>query len=518
MAEILDLLDEVLAGLVGRMGLAGEDELHGALRIVDQFGQDIELAEEQIGALVGGEAAGETDRQRVGVEDVAGGFDDFIGFVAAASLAADAAADEVEQAVLEIAVRFPQFARVDVVERLPNLGVAHPLLPIAAEHAVVEQVHRVGEPGGNVNAVGDVADGDFFFDAPRPEVGPHAAGDVAVQSADGVGAARELEADDRHAERFVFVLRFDAAEAHELCGRDAELVAKRAEMFFDEVRGEPVVAGGHGRVGGEDGVMGDFAEGFVEREAVVGHALANDFERGEGAVAFVQVVDARHDAERAKRFDAADAEHEFLADAGAHVAAVEARGEVAILQAVAFDIAIEQVQRHAADLHQPDFGHEAAVAGFDGDGDLLAVDADGGLHRQIFDPRVHVFFLLEAAAIELLLEIALVVEQTNRHERHGEAACAFDMVAGKNAEAAGVDRDGFVNAELGGEVGDGSRAEDARFARAPGFAGVVHVVFEPPMGLIDAACRAPFRRRARQAGRASFRRAGRSGYGRSCAI
>src|SRR3954467_3258384 len=43
-------------------------------------------------------------------------------------------------------------AGVDVVERLPNLGVAHPFLPVAPQDAVVEQVHRVGEPGRNVDA------------------------------------------------------------------------------------------------------------------------------------------------------------------------------------------------------------------------------------------------------------------------------------------------------------------------------------------------------------------------------
>ncbi len=81
----------------------------------------IELAEEQVGPLVRGKAAGKADREHVGVEDVAGGFDDFVALAAAATLAADAAADEVQQQVLEIAVRFPQFARIDVVECLPNL-------------------------------------------------------------------------------------------------------------------------------------------------------------------------------------------------------------------------------------------------------------------------------------------------------------------------------------------------------------------------------------------------------------
>ena len=65
-------------------------------------------------------------------------------------------------------------------------------------------------------------------------------------------------------------------------------------MLFDEIGVEAVVAGGDGRVGGEDRVVGDFAERFVERVAVIGHTLANHFERREGAVAFVEMVDAGH--------------------------------------------------------------------------------------------------------------------------------------------------------------------------------------------------------------------------------
>ena len=324
-AQVGDLLDELLAGLVGRVGLAGEDELHRSLRVVDQLEQLVELAEEQVGSLVGGEAAGEADRQRAGVEHVAGGFDGGSSSWRRRQSRTHAAADEVQQPALQRVVRLPQLAGVDVVERSArSSGSLTVCLPVGAQVAVVELVHRIGEPAGDVDAVGDVADGDFFFDAPRPEVRPHAARDVAVQRADRVGPARELEADDGHAEGFVLVLRLDAAEAHQLRGRNAQRVAQRAQVLFDQSGVEAVVAGGHGRVGGEDGVLGDFAERFVERQAVVGHPLANHFERSECAVAFVEVVDARRDAQRAERLDAADAEHQFLADAGADVAAVEA--------------------------------------------------------------------------------------------------------------------------------------------------------------------------------------------------
>ena len=64
-AQMDDLLDEAFAVVVARMGLAGEDELDRALLVLGEFHDVVELLEDQRGALVGGEAAGETDGERV---------------------------------------------------------------------------------------------------------------------------------------------------------------------------------------------------------------------------------------------------------------------------------------------------------------------------------------------------------------------------------------------------------------------------------------------------------------------
>ena len=61
-----------------------------------------------------------------GIEHVAGGFDRLVALAAAAALPADAAADEGQQQVLQRVVRFPQLARIDVVDLLPDFGLAHP--------------------------------------------------------------------------------------------------------------------------------------------------------------------------------------------------------------------------------------------------------------------------------------------------------------------------------------------------------------------------------------------------------
>ena len=289
-----------------------------------------EIAQDHGRPLVGGEPPGEADGEDVRVEDVSGGLDGLVALAAAAALPADAPADEGQQQVLQGVVRFPQLAGVDAVDALPNVRLAHAVHPVGREVAVVELLHLPGQPALDVDAVGDVSDGDFFLDAPGPEVRPHAAGDVAVQVADGVGAAGKLQPQHGHAEGLVLVLRLDPPQAHQLLGRDAQFVAQRAEVLLDQVAVEAVVAGGHGRVGGEDGVLRHLAQGGVEAHAVVLHVVADGLQRGEGAVALVEMIDAGHDAQRLQRAHAADAGDQLLADAGAVVAAVEPGGQLPV--------------------------------------------------------------------------------------------------------------------------------------------------------------------------------------------
>ena len=46
--------------------LPAEEELHRALGVVDHGGQALDVVEDQVGALVGSEAAGEADGEGVG--------------------------------------------------------------------------------------------------------------------------------------------------------------------------------------------------------------------------------------------------------------------------------------------------------------------------------------------------------------------------------------------------------------------------------------------------------------------
>jgi len=64
------------------------------------------------------------------------------------------------------------------------------LVPAFAEVSVVQTKHLRCQPGRHVDTVSDMADGNIVFGLAGIEAGPHGAGDLAVESGNGVGAAR----------------------------------------------------------------------------------------------------------------------------------------------------------------------------------------------------------------------------------------------------------------------------------------------------------------------------------------
>ena len=129
------------------MGFAGVENLQAA----DFFGDGDEaggVVEEQAGALVGGDAAGEAEGEDVGVEVVAG-----------------ALGDRGEEAKLALVVGGGDARRVDAVDGAEVLVVGAPVGDLVVE----ELLEWVGEPGGGVDAVGDGVDlGSRGTSAARP--------------------------------------------------------------------------------------------------------------------------------------------------------------------------------------------------------------------------------------------------------------------------------------------------------------------------------------------------------------
>ena len=109
------------------------------------------------------------------------------------------------------------------------------------------------------------------------------------------------------------------------------------------------------------------------------------------------------------------------------------------------------------------------------DRELGAVLAPHRRDRQVVEVRVVVLGALAAFAVDRLHEIALAVEQPDGDEWQLEVARRLAMVAGEDAEAAGIDRQALVYAELGAEVGHQVLARHAARVLAERRLGVVGV-------------------------------------------
>ena len=137
------------------------------------------------------------------------------------------------------------------------------------------------------------------------------------------------------------------------------------------------------------------------------------------------------------------------------VAAVEPVGDAALGRRVLLDVAVEQQQRHPADLGPPDVGVQRAALGQrHRDDDGRAVGLAEQLDRQAVRVQGGVVLELPAVGRQPLLEVAGPVEQPHADQRDAEVGGGLQVVAGEDAETAGVLRQHLGDAELCAEVGD----------------------------------------------------------------
>ena len=148
-------LQAALAVVVAGVRLAGEQDLDRALAR-EQVDDPLGALQQQVQALVGGQAPGEADREHVGVE--VRGLDVVARLVAArrsTMLRSRAQATSAARCSRRTAHSSASWI---VVEPVPRGGIGGAVHPALAEVAVEQRAHRVAQPGREVHAVGDVAD------------------------------------------------------------------------------------------------------------------------------------------------------------------------------------------------------------------------------------------------------------------------------------------------------------------------------------------------------------------------
>ena len=343
------------------MSFAGEDDLDGMVGVIEDAGETFGIAKQKSGAFVSGKAAGKTDSKRVGRENLLGFIDGGLRGAAIFELNLQAAASETDEALAAAFVSAPKFAGRNGLRALPQFVIRRFFAPLRAEVAIVKLIHFKGNPTAEVDAVGDVADGDFGFREAAPDGIPHAAADGAVELADRVAEGGEAESQDGHAEIFVVVGGILTAEGEEIAAADAEAAIGSGEIMIHEAGGEIVVAGGDGRMGGEDQAGRGENAGFGEGEMLRFHERADAFQSEESGMAFVHVIDSGVQAESFQSTNAADAEKDFLLNAHVEVAAIELRSDGAVLGTIGGDIGIEEIELNAAGGGAPNASGDLAI-------------------------------------------------------------------------------------------------------------------------------------------------------------
>ena len=264
---------------------------------------------------------------------------------------------------------------------------------------------------------------------------PHLARDTAVQLRDAVAVRGQAKGERRQPEP---VGVGAAPEVEQPVVGDPSAAGEVADVSEHEVVAEHLVAGRHRCVRREHRRAADRFQRVVGRRARLDeNACALD--RKERRMAFVDVVDAWRDPERMQCADAADAQQELLPDPVLSVAGV---------QRIRDPRHVEQIERDRADVVPPDGGVDRLAAEIELDVDRLAHEAE----------RLRVELLvalgLPAFVGDALHEVSAAIKEADGDERHAELGSRLQMVAGQDAETAGIDREAGVDAELHAEVRD----------------------------------------------------------------
>ena len=120
---------------------------------------------------------------------------------------------------------------------------------------------------------------------------------------------------------------------------------------------------------------------------------------------------------------APNAQHNLLTDAHVRAPAVELVGDVPILGArVLRYVRVQQIEGHPAHLRSPHLGEHGTTRAGNVDRERRAVGNALARQRKIVEVVVLERLLLPPIGVEILAEVALLIEQSHCHQRHSEVA------------------------------------------------------------------------------------------------
>ena len=149
---------------------------------------------------------------------------------------------------------------------------------------------------------------------------------------------------------------------------------------------------------------------------------------------FVHVKDFRLDSESGERFHSADAENDLLPDPHFEITAVKFGRDEPVFRLVLRDIGVEQVEADTPHAQFPNLRPHLAIEEANGY-EEIAFAAPHFPDRQMMEVLIQADGMLNAILVDLLLEVAVPVEQSDGDEVQIEIARGLAMIPGQDTEA-----------------------------------------------------------------------------------
>ena len=248
-----DPLDEILTGLVGRVSLAGEEELYRTLRIVHDLVEPVKVGEQQGSTLVGCETAGESDCQDIITQSLVDGHDLSRRVVVAERRIGDDRLDPLDEFGFESLPGLPDLGIRNIVDTLETFPVIVMGGELRSEDFGMDLLPLLGSPSRIMHTIGHIADVKLFREITRIHVTEDLLADLTVEPGDANDVLRTVGGKGAHRETLVRIGSIDLSEGHHSLPINLQKLRIVADVLAEHALVESIVSRRHRGVGGEEG-------------------------------------------------------------------------------------------------------------------------------------------------------------------------------------------------------------------------------------------------------------------------
>ena len=226
------------------------------------------------------------------------------------------------------------------------------------------------------------------------------------------------------------------------------------EVFLDQRNGKNIVPGRNGGMGRKNVTRRRVLCGLIKCGTIIVHRLPDALQPQKSRMPFIHVTYGGLYAQSVERAHAANTQQNFLPDARLTVPTVKLCRNFANGGWIFRQIGIEQIKGNAPNLHFP-YPHPRFCFGkCESNGDIPAAFIADNLDGQRVVVIFEIFFLLPTVICEILIEIAVLIQQAHRRKWQPQCTRRFEMIPGQHTQTTRINRQAFGETKLRRKIGN----------------------------------------------------------------